>query len=176
MGKWIDGRRLLRGALLPLGCLVAALAIAALAVGCGGADQDRAASTAPARKVVAVQHAAQDRWVYARARFREMCAGCHTLADARATGRRYNLDHSEGVEENHVRYAIARGEPGMPAWKDVLSAREYEELVAYVVAVTRHQPGDDYWHWQIKLRSEGTNWTAQDTRRLEAYARRLARR
>lgn len=175
MAKWIDGRRLRRGALLPIACLLAALAVVALATGCGSGGNDKT-TTVPTKKVVAVKHAATDRWTYARERFREMCAGCHTLADAGARGRRYNLDHSTGVDENHVRSTIAGGEPGMPGWREVLSRREFEELVAYVVAVTRHKPGDDYWHWQITLRGEGSYWTRADTRRLEVYARVLARR
>jgi mono/diheme cytochrome c family protein len=177
MGKWIDGRRL-RSALLALACLVAAVAVIALATGCGNSDNaDSAGTVTAARRVVKVQPARQDRWTYARARFREMCAGCHTLADAGATGRRYNLDHASptGVEETHVRYAIAEGEPGMPAWREALSPREYEELVAYIVSVTRKTPGDDYWRDQLELRGEAMGWGAGDTRKLEAYARRLIR-
>jgi mono/diheme cytochrome c family protein len=181
MGKWIDGRRL-RRALSALACLLAAVAAVALAAGCGNsgkADSGSGNSTvASARRIVKVEHVKQDRWTYARARFREMCAGCHTLADAGTTGRRYNLDHSsaQAVEETHVRYTIAEGEPGMPAWRDVLSQREYEELVSYIVAVTRKTPGNDYWHEQLMLRGEGANWSADKTNRLEAYARKLARR
>jgi mono/diheme cytochrome c family protein len=104
-----------------------------------------------------------------------MCAGCHTLRDAGATGRRYNLDHSAGVDETHVRYTIAEGEPGMPGWREALSEREFEELVAYIVAVAERSPGNDYWHEQLALRGEAQGWQPEDTRRLEAYARRLIR-
>jgi mono/diheme cytochrome c family protein len=176
MGKWIEGRRL-RSALLPLACLLAAVAALALAAGCGDSgDADSGSSTvASARKVVKVEPVKQDRWTYARKIFNETCSGCHSLADAGATGWRYNLDRSSpgGTEETHVRYAIANGEPGMPAWRDVLSEREYEELVAYVVAVSRHASGNDYWHHQVARRGEATNWSRADTSRLEAYARRL---
>jgi mono/diheme cytochrome c family protein len=180
MGKWMNGRPL-RSALLGLACLLAALAVVALAAGCGNsgnADSGSTASTVTsARRVVKVQPVKQDRWTYARARFREMCAGCHTLADAGTTGRRYNLDASSvsGVSETHVRYAIAEGEPGMPAWRAALSEREYEELVAYVVAVTRKEEANDYWGDQLRLRGEAANWSRAKTRRLEAYARRLRR-
>jgi mono/diheme cytochrome c family protein len=180
MGKWIDGRRL-RSALLPLACLIAAVAAIALATGCGdsdNADSGSAGSTvATARKVVQVERVKQDRWTYARARFNEMCAGCHTLADAGARGRRYNLDHAAptAVEETHVRFAISQGEPGMPAWREALSEREFEELVAYIVSVTRRTPGDDYWQQQLALRGEAMGWRPEDTRRLETYARRLIR-
>jgi mono/diheme cytochrome c family protein len=181
MGKWIDGRRL-RSALLPLACLLAAVAALALASGCGNSGDADSGSTgsivASARRVVRVEAVKQDRWTYARARFRELCAGCHTLADAGATGRRYNLDVSGvGGDETHVRFAIAEGEPGMPKWREVLSEREYEELVAYIVAVSgvsQHDPtANDYWHEQLMRRREAQNWSRADTEKLEAYARRL---
>ncbi|MFL5818350.1 MAG: c-type cytochrome [Conexibacter sp.] len=177
MGKWMDGRRL-RSALLPFACLLAAVAAIGLAAGCGNSGDAGSGSTgtvASARRVVKVVRVKQDRWTYARARFNEMCAGCHTLADAGARGRRYNLDASppEAVNETHVRSTLAEGEPGMPRWRDVLSEREFEELVAYVVAVARHSRGDEYWHDQIMLRGEAQNWSRADTDKLEAYARRL---
>jgi mono/diheme cytochrome c family protein len=174
MARWIDGRRPRRW--MPrLACLLVALGTVALAAGCGGAGDDTTATSRPTRRVVQIQHTPKDRWTYARARFNEMCAGCHTLGDAGAKGRRYNLDRSVAVEEAHVRYAIAEGEPGMPAWRGVLSRREYEELVAYIVTVARHQTGDTYWNWQIRLRGEGEQWTPNDTKRLEAkWARREA--
>jgi mono/diheme cytochrome c family protein len=175
MARWIDGRRLRRAVLLPLACLLVALGMVALATGCGGADEDRTTSTA-ARRVVQVKHEPKDRWTYARARFNEMCAGCHTLADAGATGRRFNLDHAVGVDETHTRFTLEQGEPGMPAWAGVLSSREFEELVAYVSTVAKRAEGDDYWSRQIKLRGEGERWSFADTRALEAYARRLNER
>ncbi|HKG03189.1 MAG TPA: cytochrome c [Conexibacter sp.] len=173
----MDGRRL-RTALLPLACLLAAVAAIALATGCGNSGDAGSGSTgstvASARRVVKVVRVKQDRWTYARARFNEMCAGCHTLADAGARGRRFNLDVSVGVDETHVRSTMAEGEPGMPRWRDVLSEREFEEIAAYVVAVAKHSRGDDYWSRQLALRGEGANWSPADTRKLEAYARRLA--
>jgi mono/diheme cytochrome c family protein len=175
MSKWNDGRLPWRRTAPLLASLLIALAAVALAAGCGNsgsADSGSATSTV-ARRVVRVQPVRQDRWTYARARFNEMCAGCHTLADAGARGRRYNLDHSGAIDETHVRYAIADGEPGMPAWREALSEREYEELVAYIVAAVRNTPGNDYWHDQLSLRGEAQNWEPEDTRRLEAYARRL---
>jgi len=179
MGKWMDGRRL-RSALLPLACLLAAIAVIALAAGCGNSGDAGSGSTGStvtsARRVVKVVRVKQDRWTYARARFNEMCAGCHSLADAGARGRRYNLDVTTGVDENHVRSTISGGEPGMPAWRGVLSEREFEELVAYIVAVARRSTGNDYWHEQLMLRGEGVGWSPGDTRKLEAYARRLIAR
>jgi mono/diheme cytochrome c family protein len=182
MPKGTDGRLLRRRAPPLLACLLAALATIAVAAGCGNSGASGSGSATStvasrARRVVQVQHVKQDRWTYARARFNELCAGCHTLADAGARGRRFNLDHAgEGeVSETHVRYTISEGEPGMPAWGDVLSPREYEELVAYIVAVSKHTPGNDYWHEQLALRGEGNGWTRSDTERLEAYAHRLIR-
>lgn len=195
MPKRIDGRRLRRRAPPLLACLLVALTTVALATGCGNSDRSdsgsSSASTSASRSttsttppspvdkdgvriVVPVRPVKQDRFAYARARFVELCAGCHTLADAGATGRRFNLDAAGGDSETHIRYAIADGEPGMPAWRDVLSAREYEELVTYLVAVIgRGTAGDDYWQDQLKMRGEGTIWTRAETERLEAFARRM---
>jgi mono/diheme cytochrome c family protein len=111
-----------------------------------------------------VQQVKRDRWTYARARFNEMCAGCHSLADAGATGRRFNLDHTADITEERARFAIAEGEPGMPAWRGTLSRREFEELVAYVSAVDRHTPGESNWLWQMRLRTEGEKWKPEDAR------------
>jgi mono/diheme cytochrome c family protein len=164
MRTWNDGRRLRRLASLALGCALAAVLVA-LAAGCG-ASEDGTAAPPPAeharQQVVKIDPVEEDRWVYARARFREMCAGCHTLADAGAHGPRFNLDHSNDIIEARARAAIGSGEPGMPAWKDVLSKREFEELVAYVSAVDLHTPGEDDWGWQIRLRSAGEGWEVLD--------------
>lgn len=159
MGKWIDGRRLRRG-VLPLACLLAAAAALALAAGCGssGGGSSSTGASAPARKVVQVEHTGRDRWAYARARFRETCAGCHTLADAGAHGARFNLDRDGPITKDRARFAIEHGEPGMPAWKDVLSKREFHELVDYVSSVVRREQGENYWQWQIHLRDEGERW------------------
>jgi len=178
MSRWIHGRRLRRGVALPLACLLVALGAVALASGCGSSSGGgaRTTTTTAARRVVAVRAAKLDRWTFARGRFREMCAGCHTLADAGTTGRRFNLDHSTGTDETHVRATLANGEPGMPAWRDVLSRREFEELVAYISTVAKRTEGPEYWHHQIMMRSEFPKWGPDDTRRLEAYAKRLGER
>lgn len=187
MPKGIDGRLLWRRIAPLLACLLVVVATVAFA-GCGDSGDSDSGSTgatssaAPAstqitdRRVVPITPVKQDRFAYARARFVEICAGCHRLADAGARGRRYNLDHGGGIEETHVRSTILHGEPGMPAFRDVLSEREFEEIVAYLVAVSRRTGGDDYWNDQLALRGEGEGWTRADTERLEAYARRLARR
>lgn len=163
MGTWIDGRRL-RRALLPLACLLAAAAAVALAAGCGGAG-GRSGSTsanAPVRRVVQVEHSGRDRWAYARERFREQCAGCHTLADAGAHGKRFNLDRDGAIDKDRVRYAVEHGEPGMPAWGDTLTRREFIELVDYVSTVRKGDGGENYWSWQAHLRIAGQQWRPQD--------------
>lgn len=159
MSKGIGGRRLRRRALAAAACLLAAAAATAIAGGCGGAQDD---GGPPPRTVVRVESVRRDRWTYARERFTEMCAGCHTLADAGARGRRFNLDHAGDIDEARARFAIAKGEPGMPAWEHVLSRRELEELVAYVSSVDRHAPGNDGWHWQMALRQAGERWRPED--------------
>lgn len=166
MAKGIDGRRLRRHAPPLIACLLAASAALALAAGCGGASKSR--PDTPARTVVQVTHVAQERWTYARERFRETCGGCHTLADAGTHGRRFNLDRAGGTSTEHARFAIAAGEPGMPAWRGVLSKREFEELVAYVTTVERRDTGETGWHWQFEMRAEGESWTPDQMRQLEA--------
>ena len=152
--RGVRGRRRVYAA---LGSALAALVLLA---GCGGDE----AEDAPARKVVTVEQVARDRWTYARARFNEMCAGCHSLADAGARGPRFNLDVIGDITEQRARFVIAEGEPGMPHWRDVLSKREFEELVAYVSSVEKQTEGEDDWKWQIRLRMEGERWTPEDKR------------
>lgn len=156
MTMGIDSRRL-RAARTWVACGLAAGALTLLA-GCGDESEP-----AP-RRVVQVERAPRDRWTYARARFRELCAGCHSLADARATGPRYNLDHIGDMQEARARAAISFGEPGMPSWQGVLSKRELEELIAYVSTVEAQTPGEDDYQWQLRLRTEGENWSPTDAR------------
>jgi mono/diheme cytochrome c family protein len=136
-----------------------AAATAVLVGGCGSSSGSHARTT-PVRRVVQVAHASRDRWTYARERFREQCGGCHTLADAGTRGRRFNFDHDGKIDEARARFAIAEGEPGMPPWGSTLTRREFEELVAYLVAVQRPiGTGETNWHWQAELRIEGARWT-----------------
>lgn len=158
MEPGMDGWRPRVAVRVPLACALAALA---LVVGCGSDESDEPSS---ARRVVQVEQVARDQWTYARARFNEMCAGCHTLADAGARGPRFNLDVIGDITEDRARHVIAEGEPGMPHWRDVLSKREFEELVAYVSSVERQTEGEDDWSWQMRLRIEGERWSPQDRR------------
>jgi mono/diheme cytochrome c family protein len=155
MGDRHGSGLLRRGAYLLLaGALAATVSLLAA---CGGSSKK--ASTSRTVANLQVEQVARDRWTYARARFREMCAGCHTLRDARTHGRRFDLDRAGGEGATHVRFTIEEGEPGMPAWRDVLSRREKEELIAYISTVARNDLGGETgWSWQIRLREEGERW------------------
>ncbi len=125
--------------------LVAALALGA----CGGGSDTR--------ETAAVQAGAQhDQWTYARGLFNRLCAGCHTLADAGANGKRYDLEESGLVsilDTVPQRIALARGAildgeadahgsgVAMPAWRGVLSRKEVDALASYVGTVVR-EPTD----------------------------------
>lgn len=145
------------GHLLLVGALAATVSLLAA---CGSSSKRAARPVAGLQ----ISHVARDRWTYARLRFREMCAGCHTLADAHARGQRYYLDNGGGYSPDRVRYVIENGEPGMPPWRGVISRREEEELVAYVSAVAKHLGGETHWSWQIHLREEGERWRPPGSR------------
>jgi hypothetical protein len=158
------GERHLSGPARRFAFLLLAGALAAtvsLLAACGGSSTKK-----PTRTVggLAVSHVASERWHYARYRFREMCAGCHSLADAKARGQRYYLDYSGGLSPSRVRFVIENGEPGMPAWKGVISRREEEELVDYISTVARHYEGETHWSWQLHLRGEGESWRPPGSR------------
>ncbi len=149
-----------RGAYLLLACLLAATV--SLLAACGGSSNK---TTSRAVAGLQVSSVSRERWTYARARFREMCAGCHTLRDAGTHGRRYDLDRIGGVSASKVRFTIENGEPGMPPWKGVISKREIEELVDYIPTVVRTDLGGETgWGWQIRLREEGEQWTPPGSR------------
>ncbi len=149
-----------RGAYLLLACLLAASV--SLLAACGGSSSHKASRPVAGLQVSSV---ARERWTYARARFREMCAGCHTLRNAGTHGPRYDLDRIGGVSPSKVRFTIENGEPGMPPWKGVVSRREIEELSAYIPAVVRTDLGGETgWSWQIHLRAEGENWRPPGSR------------
>ncbi len=133
--------------------MVAALA-ATLAAGCGDSEDQTPDRVANA---VEIEHVPRDRWSWARARFNEMCAGCHTLADAGARGRRFDLDANPAINDQLVRETILGGGPGMPPFASSISYREYEQLAAYILAVAgnRGVAPDDGWQWQIRFRQAG---------------------
>ena len=134
--------------------------VAALAVGCGGSTSHPPPTSPSAHgravQAVQVQQVPRDRWTYARARFREMCAGCHTLANARATGSRFNLDAVPALNAELIQFTILHGGPGMPPFASSISYREFEQIASYIMTVAgRHAEAEDRWRWQIELRREG---------------------
>ncbi len=132
--------------------MVAALA-ATLAAGCGDSEDQTPDRVANA---VEIEHVPRDRWSWARARFNEMCAGCHTLADAGARGRRFDLDANPAINDQLVRETILGGGPGMPPFASSISYREWEQLTKYVLAVARREDAtENGWQTQIRLRQEG---------------------
>ena len=64
------------------------------------------------------------------------CSGCHTLKDAGATGTvGPNLDQLKPPEARIVRQVENGGGP-MPAFKDTLSAKQIQDVAAYVFTAT----------------------------------------
>jgi sulfite dehydrogenase len=119
--------------MLALAVLAAGLATAAAGCGSGGS---------------ATADVETGRLAAGRALFRQICAGCHTLADAGAHGYRLSLDTSS-LRQSSQRPELARivieiGDSIMPDWKGSLSVREIETLKDYLVAVTgrRTRSGD----------------------------------
>ena len=64
------------------------------------------------------------------------CASCHTLKDAGATGNvGPNLDQLK-PSEAAVRHQVENGGGAMPAFKDTLSAKQIDDVAAYVFTAT----------------------------------------
>ena len=132
MGDRIGSNWLLR--LLAAGALMALLGLAA--AGCGGSGGS------------ATAQGGRDEFAKGRALFREICAGCHRLADAGARGDREPLDHSNLSEttQKHelARFVIDNGDSIMPDWNGSLSRREVAILTHYLAEVTgrRTKSGD----------------------------------
>lgn len=137
--------------LLVVGALVVAVAMTA---GCGGGDK-QPTKTAVTSKDAGLTPVGHGRYGYARGLFNELCAGCHTLADAGAHGQRFDLDRVPDLEAGQVWNAIQNGEPGMPPWKERLSSRELSALAVYVMSVARRVGGDERWGVQIRRRTGG---------------------
>src|SRR4051812_12165294 len=67
--------------------------------------------------------------------FTSNCSACHTLADANAKGNvGPNLDELK-PEIGTVAHQVANGGGGMPAFKDQLSAKQIQDVAAYVSSV-----------------------------------------
>jgi mono/diheme cytochrome c family protein len=120
--------------LLTAGALVTLLGL--VAAGCGGGS---GAATA---------QVGGEKLAKGRALFREICAGCHRLADAGARGNREPLDQSNLSEttEKHqlAKFVIDNGDSIMPDWLGSLSPREIAILARYLAEVTgtRTKSGD----------------------------------
>lgn len=132
-------------------CAAAACALVLMLGGCGGGDGD--GEPEAAARLTPHTRATEARFAYGRSLFRQMCAGCHTLADAGANGQRYNLDNVE-LTGPQVWGTMIEGGPGMPAWRS-LSKRELHALGLYLLDVARQQDGEDDWQRQITRRFAG---------------------
>lgn len=142
-------KRVLAAALLASVC---SLGVAA----CGGSDDDGgtttaapaatsaaapatteapAASTAAATTEAATTEAAGGDAAAGKAVFTANCSGCHTLADAAATGAvGPNLDDLK-ADEATVKTQVENGGGAMPAFKGTLSDAEIASVAAYVASV-----------------------------------------
>jgi mono/diheme cytochrome c family protein len=70
-----------------------------------------------------------------KAVFTANCSACHTLADANAKGSvGPNLDELK-PDAATVARQVANGGGGMPAFKDSLSAKQIQDVAAYVSSV-----------------------------------------
>ena len=108
--------------------MVALFAALITAAGCGGgsgASGDASPTTTTTRTVTG-------REVFLGA---SGCGGCHTLADAGATGTyASNLDELR-PSEARVREVVANGTAAMPAYDKTLTEREIADLATYVSSV-----------------------------------------
>jgi len=68
--------------------------------------------------------------------FRQSCAGCHTLADAGATGSvGPNLDDTR-LDEAGIAAMVRSGGGGMPSFGGTLQPEQIDEVAAYVAAAS----------------------------------------
>lgn len=104
------------------------VAVGGFAIGCGAGEE------------TAGGQSERVKFTYARALFREICAGCHRLADAGADGNREALDDSNLSETSQkhqlARFVIEYGDSIMPGWKGSLTRKETTALVDYLATVT----------------------------------------
>jgi mono/diheme cytochrome c family protein len=112
-----------------------------LLAGCGGDDGGGSADTAATTEQTATQETTATEGGAAQASaegkrlFTQNCAGCHTLADANASGQRApNLDELQAPKET-VERQVTNGGGGMPAFKNRLSAQQIETIATYVSSV-----------------------------------------
>jgi mono/diheme cytochrome c family protein len=120
--------------------LCASLSIAVLLLaGCGGDEEEAGGGagnqTATQEAPATTQEApttTQPATAQGKQLFTDNCAGCHTLADAGATGKNApNLDELMPSLEQ-VRRQVTNGGGGMPAFRDKLSEEEIAAVAEYV--------------------------------------------
>lgn len=120
----------------------ALLAVAALgigAVGCGddddSGDAGTPAATTAAPGTTAAPPAGGGDATAGKEVFAANCSGCHTLADAGATGAAGpNLDDLK-PDEATVQNQVTNGGSAMPAFGDRLSEQQIADVAAYVSSV-----------------------------------------
>lgn len=134
-------------------CAAAACALLLMLGGCGGGGNGDGDGEPETARLAPHTRATEARLAYGRSLFRQLCAGCHTLADADANGQRYNLDNV-ALTGPQVWGTMIQGGPGMPAWRS-LSKRELSALGLYLLDVARQQRGEDDWGRQINRRFAG---------------------
>lgn len=131
-----------------LAIALAALGLAGLLAGCGAQGTTKAAPetvigtlpkpsaepTAPAAKLTGNASAGKSLFSSAG------CKGCHTLADAGATGTvGPNLDDAK-PDFNLATTRVTSGKGAMPSFKGQLSDQQIADVAAYVVQATGGTP------------------------------------
>jgi mono/diheme cytochrome c family protein len=163
MGDRVGWRRTLRALLAS--ALVGLLA--AGGAGCSGGGDSASAK------------AAHERLAQARALFRQICAGCHELADAGAHGNREPLDHSNLSETTQkpelARFVIEHGDSIMPDWTGSLSTREIAILTHYLAEVTGRRTRSGDGRAAAILTPRKDPWTARPAAQRFADGRALFR-
>lgn len=120
--------------------LVLLLALAATA-GCGGDDDSSSPATTPnvetrgtTDATVTETGTGEATAAAGREVFRANCAGCHTMADADASGQvGPNLDQAQPSREL-VEERVRNGSGVMPSFEEQLSDPEIDSVVAYVAS------------------------------------------
>jgi cytochrome c6 len=104
----------------------------------GAGHTTTAAQTTPAATTTTAAPSAKGDPVAGKAVFTGAagCSGCHTLKDAGATGNvGPNLDQLKPAQDV-VRKQVENGGGPMPAFKDQLSAKQIQDVAAYVFTAT----------------------------------------
>ena len=109
----------------------AALAVAALS---GSSMAQSVTAAAPAASVADAAKVAKGRDLFAN----YGCSGCHTLADAGATGHvGPSLDGDANLTHDFVVDRVSNGQGQMPAFGGQMSTDEIEAVATYLTAVAK---------------------------------------